>query len=137
MRRGAAPALLLVALIVAGCVYYPTVEDIGGIRIRPENGRAIRQPDGLSVYVDLASTGKYGDALVAVTTPVGKAQLVDGAGAPLARLEVPGATVVALTAQGAHVRLTELTRAVAPGDTILVTLVFERIGQVGAVTRVE
>jgi copper(I)-binding protein len=97
----------------------------------------VRQADGLSVYVDLASTGKYGDALVAVTTPVGKGQVVDAAGAPLARLEVPGATIVPLTAQGAHVRLTELVRAVAPGEVILVTLVFERSGQIGVVTRVE
>jgi copper(I)-binding protein len=137
MTRAAAATLLVAVLLLAGCVYYPTVEDVGGIRIRPQNGRAVRQPDGLAVYVDLASTGKYGDALVAVTTPVGKGQVVDAAGVPLARLEVPGATVVPLTAQGAHVRVTELVRAIPPGEVILVTLVFERLGQVGVVTRVE
>lgn len=137
MRRGAAPTLLLAVLLVAGCVRYPTIDDVGGIRIRPQNGRAVRLANGLAIYVDLASTGKYGDALVAVTTPVGKGQIVDAAGAPLARLDVPGTTVVPLTAQGAHVRLTELVRAVGPGEVILVTLVFERSGQLGVVTRVE
>jgi copper(I)-binding protein len=135
MRRGAALALLLPLL--AGCVYYPTIEDTGGVRIRPQNGRAVRKGGALAVYVDLASTGKFGDALVAVTAPVGKGEIVDAAGAPLTRLEVPGATTVPLTAQGAHVRLTDLTRAVAPGDVIVVTLVFEKSGHIGVVTRVE
>ena len=137
MTRGAALALLLGVVLLAGCVYYPTVEDIGGVRIRPENGRAVRRADGLAVYVDLASTGKFGDALVGVATPVGKAQLVDASGAPLTRLEVPGAATVPLTLEGPHVRLTELTRAVVPGEVIIVTLVFEKSGQLGVVTRVE
>jgi len=42
-------ALVLVGLLLAGCTYYPTIEDIGGIRIRPQNGRAVRQPTGLAV----------------------------------------------------------------------------------------
>jgi copper(I)-binding protein len=136
-RLCVAPALLLVLLLLAGCVYYPTIEDTGGVRIRPQNGRAVRQGAGLAVYVDLASTGKYGDALVGVTAPAGKGEIVDAAGAPIARLEVPGATTVALSAQGAHVRLSELKQAVVPGDVIVVTLVFERSGQIGVVTRVE
>jgi len=137
MTRGAALALLLGVVLFAGCVYYPTVEDIGGVRIRPENGRAVRRVDGLAVYLDLASTGKFGDALVAVIAPVGKGQLVDGSGVPVARLEIPGTAVVPLTAEGVHVRLTELVRAVVPGEVIIVTLVFEKSGQLGAVTRVE
>ena len=135
MTRGAALALLLV--LVAGCVYYPTVEDIGGVRIRPENGRAVRRADGLAVYLDLASTGKFGDALVGVVTPIGKGELVDASGVALARLEVPGTAAVPLTAEGPHVRVTELVRAVVPGEVIIVTLVFEKSGQLGVVTRVE
>lgn len=137
MRRGAAPALLLAILLLAGCVYYPTVDDVGGIRIRPEHGRAVRRAGGLDVYLELTSTGKSGDTLVAVMTPIGKGQVVDATGAPLPRLTIPGATVIALTAQGAHVRLTELARPVVPGEVIVITLVFERSGQIGVVTRVE
>ena len=137
MRLRAAPALLVAVLLLAGCVYYPTVADIGGVRIRPQNGRAVRHGTGLAIYADLANTGKYGDALIAVATPVGKGEIVDATATPIARLEVPGATTVPLTAEGAHVRLPTLSRAVAPGEVLVVTLVFEKSGEIGVPTRVE
>jgi copper(I)-binding protein len=138
MRRRLAP-LLLLALAIAGCVYYPTIPDVGGIRIRPQNGRAVRQPTGLALYMDLDSTGKYGDAVVGVIAPdVAKsAVLVDQAGQVVPRLEVPGTAVVRLFPQGPHILLTELARPVAPGEVVLITLVFEKVGNIGAITRVE
>jgi copper(I)-binding protein len=139
MRRGVARAALLLVLVIAGCTYYPTVPDVGGIRIRPMNGRAVRTPAGLALYVDLESTGKYGDAVIGVAAPdVAKSAALRGpAGEPVARVEVPGTAIVRLAPQGVHIALSDLTRAVAAGDVVLVTLVFEKIGNVGAITRVE
>jgi copper(I)-binding protein len=138
MTRRLAPAVLLLALVLGGCVYYPTIPDIGGIRIRPQNGRAVRQPTGLVLYMDLDSTGKYGDAVVGVLADVAKsAVLVDQAGQAVPRLEVPGVTLVRLFPQGPHIVLTDLSRPVQPGEVVLVTLVFEKIGNVGTITRVE
>jgi copper(I)-binding protein len=138
MKRRLAPAVLLLALVLGGCVYYPTIPDIGGIRIRPQNGRAVRQPTGLALYMDLDSTGKYGDAVVGVLADVAKsAVLVDQAGQTVPRLEVPGTTLVRLFPQGPHIVLTDLSRPVQSGEVVLVTLVFEKIGNVGTITRVE
>ena len=138
MRRPAAPAVLLLALAIAGCVYYPTIPDIGGIRIRPQNGRAVLQPPGLVVFADLASTGKYGDALVGATCDfANRASIVVPPGQPAGRVEVPGETVVILRPGGPHIVLTELTRDVRPGETVLVTLLFEKVGRIGVPTRVE
>jgi copper(I)-binding protein len=132
-------ALWLLALALGGCVHYPSVDDVGGIRIRPQNGRALRHQGGLVLYMDLDSTGKYGDAVVAVIAPpVAKsAVLLDQTGRPLSRLEVPGETRLRLFAEGPRIVLSDLTRPVVPGEAIIVTLVFEKIGNIGALTRVE
>jgi copper(I)-binding protein len=136
MARRAALAAL--TLLLAGCVHYPTVMDTGGVRIRTENGRAARRGADLAVSFDVVSTGKYGDVLVGVTTPVaGQAGLVDGSAAPLGRLEIPGATTVHFTAEGPHVVLSELRRPVERGETFIVTLLFEKSGGIGIVTLVE
>jgi copper(I)-binding protein len=135
MRRRAA---LLVALLLAGCTYYPTIPDVGGIRIRPQNGRAVVRPAGLAVFVDLASTGKYGDTLVGASSDVAKTAALVVPGAPKATgVEIPGATTVSLAPEGAHIVLTDLTRPVKPGDVVLVTLLFERLGRIGVPARVE
>lgn len=123
----------MLALVVAGCVHYPSVEDIGGIRITPRNGRAVRQPDGALVSMELRSTGKFGDVLMSAFSPVAReAQLV-----PAGRLEVPGTTVVALTPPGPHLVLSGLTRPLVPGESIIVTLIFEKSGGIGVITVVE
>ncbi|HEU4366629.1 MAG TPA: hypothetical protein VFV05_00195, partial [Methylomirabilota bacterium] len=92
MARRAALAAL--ALLLAGCVYYPTIMDAGGTRIRTENGRAVRDGAGALVYFDVNSTGKYGDVIVGVAAPIARqAQVVSGS-SPVTRLEIPGATTV-------------------------------------------
>ena len=138
MRR-AAPAALLAALLLAGCTYYPTIPDIGGIRIRPQNGRAVQQPAGLAVYMDLASTGKHGDTILGAQSDIARrASLVAPPGdQPVTRLEVPGDSFVRLSPDGAHIVLSELTRPVRPGETVLVTVLFERLGRIGVTTHVE
>jgi copper(I)-binding protein len=131
-------ALAVALLLTAGCVHYPSVNDAGGTRLRPEKGRAVRQGDSAQVFFDINSSGKFGDVITAVYSPVARqAGLVDGAGAPLARLEVPGATTMRFTAEGPHVVLSDLTRPLAAGETFIVTLVFEKSGGIGVITTVE
>ena len=135
VRRAALAALLL---LLAGCVYYPTVMDTGGVRIRTENGRAVRQGADLLVTFDVLSTGKFGDTIVGVVSPIAKqALLVNGPGAPLTRMEIPGAATVKFTPDGTHVVLGALQRPIERGDTFIVTLLFEKSGGIGVVTLLE
>ncbi len=137
-RTLVAVVLGVTLLASGGCVHYPNVTDAGGTMVRPDKGRALRQEGGAVVYFDLKSSGKYGDVITAVHTPVARqAQLVDARGEPLARVEVPGATIMSFTATGPHVVLTELTRPLVSGDTIIVTLVLEKIGGLGVIATVE
>lgn len=125
-------------MLIAGCVHYPTIMDVGGTRIRPERGRAVRQADGVAVYFDLKSTGTYGDAITAVSSEVARrAMLVDAQGVPVARLDVPGTTTMSFTAGGPHVVISDLTRPLVAGETIIVTLTLEKAGGLGIVTTVE
>ena len=135
VRRAALAALLLLA---SGCVYYPTVMDTGGVRLRTENGRAVRQGADLVVTFDVVSSGKYGDVLTGVVSPVAQqAALVNGSGAPVRRLEIPGATTVKFTPEPTHVVLSALQKPVERGETFIVTLLFEKSGGLGIVTLLE
>jgi copper(I)-binding protein len=135
MRRG---ALLLIALLLGGCVYYPTVPDIGGIRIRPANGRAVVQPEGVAIYMDIENTGGYPDTMLGITSEVARsATLINVPGDKTGRLEVPAATTVTLKPDGAYIMLTDLSRPLRSGEVIILTLVFERVGRIGVITRVE
>jgi copper(I)-binding protein len=135
VRRAALAAL---GLLLAGCVHYPTVMDAGGVRIRTENGRAVRQGADLVVTFDVVSTGKYGDVIVGVTTPIARqATLLDAAGRPLGRLQVPGAATVRFTPDGPHVVVTEVQRPIERGQTFILTLLFEKSGGIGVVTLLE
>jgi copper(I)-binding protein len=142
-RRVALPRphrAVLVALLVllAGCVHYPTVVGIGGVNVRGENGRAVREGDRLLVYFDVVSTGKFGDVITAVSAPVARrALLVDATGAALARFEIPGTTTVKLAPAGPHVVLTDFARPLIPRETFIVTLILEKSGGLGVVTVVE
>ena len=136
--RALAALALGLTLATGGCVHYPTVTDAGGTMVRPDKGRLVRQGEGAVVYFDLKSSGKYGDVITAVHTPVAaKAQLVDGRGQPLSRVSVPGASVMHFTESGPHVMLSELTRPLVLGDTIIVTLVLEKMGGLGVIAVVE
>ncbi|MBI2206366.1 MAG: copper chaperone PCu(A)C [Candidatus Rokubacteria bacterium] len=130
-------AVLAVIALCAGCIHYPTVEEAGNARIQPQNGRVVRDADGSArFYVDLHSTGKFGDVLTGVNMALAReARLVDAAGGD--RLEVPGITLVALRPGGPHVRVDGLTRALVPGEVVIVTLVFEKNGNIGVVSVVE
>jgi len=131
-------ALALAALVVAGCVYFPSVRDVGGVRFKPEKGRLVRQPDGAVFAMDLKSTGKYGDTLLSASAPIARrAQLVDQTGAPVASVEVPGETVMTFGAGAPRVVFSDLTRALTPGEVIIVTLNFAKYGNLGVISVVE
>ncbi|MBI2217945.1 MAG: copper chaperone PCu(A)C [Candidatus Rokubacteria bacterium] len=131
-------ALAVAVLVAAGCVHYPSVTEVGGTHIRPKRGRAVLQGDRAFFYVDLESTGKYGDVLTAVQTPLARqAILVGPSGLPVERVEVPGTTVVAFAPGAHHVVLAGFSRPLQKGEVIIVTLVFQKIGNLGVVTVVQ
>lgn len=131
-------ALALAAGLLAGCVHYPMVSDIGGVRIQPANGRVVRAGDGATFFADINSTGKFEDVLTHVETPIAhKAQLVDADGRPLERLTIAGTTLVHLAPAGPRVVLTELTRELQPGEVVIVTLVFQKAGAIGVIAPVQ
>ena len=135
-RRALGPVLALVVL--AGCVGYPMVNEVGGVRIQPVHGRVVREGAGAVFFADIDSTGKFDDVITRVETPIARrAQLVDASGAPLKRLTVPGTTVVRLAPGAERVQLSELTRELRPGEVVIVTLYFEKSGAVGVVAPVE
>jgi copper(I)-binding protein len=139
-QRAALTALLLLlsSSVLTGCVHYPTIIDIGGTNLRTANGRAVQKEGGALVVFEVISTGKYGDFITGVSTPVAKqARLVDAAGASVTRFEVPGATTMKFTAEGPHIVLSDLQRPLTPGETFIVTLVFEKSGGIGIVTAAE
>ena len=139
---GVGLALLVLAggVLAGGCTYYPSVVDMGGVRLRPEEGRAVRAANGqeAAVYFKLNSTGKYGDVLKGAESPlVRKAELRGPGGSRTREIEIPGATVVTFERNGPHIVLAELTRALEAGEVIIVTLHFEKSGALGLVTVVE
>lgn len=141
-RRGKATSrllLLLVGGLLAGaCVYYPTVEDVGGVRLLPQQGRVVRNGDGALFFVDINSPGMFEDTLVRVETPIAKRfQFVTQAGEPLEKLLVPGIGLLRLHPGGERVALSELTRELKAGEVVIVTLFFEKSGALGVVSPVE
>ncbi|MGH7312863.1 MAG: copper chaperone PCu(A)C, partial [Candidatus Rokuibacteriota bacterium] len=127
-------------VLAGGCTYSPSVVDKGGVRLRPEEGRAVRSANGqeAAVYFKINSTGKYGDVLRGAESPLARKAALRGAGgSPIREIEIPGATVVTFHRGGPHIALAELTRALEPGEVIIVTLHFEKSGALGLVTVVE
>jgi hypothetical protein len=129
---------LALLVLLGGCVYYPTVGDIGGVHLLPERGRIVRNGDGALFFVDITNTGNSPDVLGRIEVPIAKrAQLVSQSGEPLALLTVPGASSVRLHSGGERVALSELTRELKAGEVVIVTLVFEKSGSIGVVSPVE
>jgi copper(I)-binding protein len=135
--RGA--LLALGVLAASGCVYYPNVRDLGGVRLRPTDGRVQRAAaDELVVSFILHSTGKYGDILVGAEAPVARrAELRTPAGAVVSEVEIPGESIVTFQGGGPRVVLTGLTRTPQPGEVVLVTLHFRKSGALGLLAVVE
>jgi copper(I)-binding protein len=140
-RRLRAAGVTLTLLLLAGaCTYFPSVRDVGGVRLQPERARAVRSGSANEavVYFRLRSTGKYGDVLTGVETPVARrAELRSSGGSPVGEIEIPGESVVNFQEDGPRVVLADLTRPLTPGEVIIVTLFFQKSGALGLVTVVE
>ncbi len=98
----------------------------------------------MAVYATIANRGDVVDTLVAVSVPHARASMhhtvgpSDGAKVmmPASMLLVPAKSFVRFAPGGSHVMLDELTRRIAPGDTLNVTFSFRRAGKVQATARV-
>jgi len=138
MHRAELLGLVLVCLV--GCnVSYPSVDQTGEPVIRPENGHVLRPaPAGgrAVVYVDVVNRGGAADTLLGVLSDVaGRAELRDGSGR-LGKVYIPPASTVALASEGRHIELLDLKQPLQTGDVIIVTLLFEKSGAIGAITAV-
>jgi copper(I)-binding protein len=139
-RSGTAALVVLLLLLTAGCVYYPSAADVGGVRLTPEKGRLHRSASAneAALYFDLASAGKFGDVLTGAESSIARrAALVDSGGSTVSRLEIPGGTVVHFAAGGPRIVLSDLTRPLTPGEVVIVTLHFEKSGAIGVISVVE
>ena len=137
-RRLAAVSLTTAVLLSAGCVHYPTVEELGGIQFKAENARAVRKAGAAECYLDLNSTGKYPDVLRGAVSAVAKRAVIIGPGdQPVERLDILPQTRFPFSPGGYRVVLTELTHPLQPGEIIIITLMFERYGAFGIITVVQ
>jgi copper(I)-binding protein len=135
---GPGTVIVALALVLAGCVYYPTVGDIGGANLAPERGRVVRNGDGALFFVDITNSGISEDFLVRVEMPLAKrAQILSATGEAVPKLSVRGPSLLRLRADGERVALSELTRELKAGEVVIVTLFFEKSGAVGVVSSVE
>lgn len=89
-----------------------------------------------AAYLTITNRGTADDALLAVTSASGTAQVhstsTDGGimrMRPLERLPVPSGETVKLAPGGTHVMLTGLKAPLAAGDRVEMTLRFERSGE--------
>jgi copper(I)-binding protein len=133
-------ALALAVLPLAACTYYPTVQDVGGVRLQPEEGRVVRQSDANAAifHVQLKSTGKYGDVLLRAEAPIARrAELVAANGTPVGQIEIPGETVMHFGVGGPRIVLSDLTRTLTPGEVVIVTLHFQKSGALGIISVVQ
>jgi copper(I)-binding protein len=132
--------LVFVLVSFGGCTMsYPTVAQTGEPVIRPENGRVLQAAPagGRAVcYVEVVNQGGAADTLVGVVSDIaGRAELRDRSGR-LSKVRIPPASKVGLTSEERHIELYDLKQDLRTGDVIIVTLLFEKSGAIGAITAV-
>jgi copper(I)-binding protein len=140
LARSVPAALLLLgtAALVAACTYFPSVLDVGGVRLQPERGRLVLQGGSAVLLVKVESTGKYGDTLTGADSALARhAELIGEAGTRVTQIEIPGATTFRMKENGPVVVLSDFTRPLSPGEVVIVTLRFVKSGAIGIVTVVE
>lgn len=131
MRLGTA----LAALLLLSCS-----QDGGGtpdIQVGDAWARATTPgKSATAAYLTIANRGAADDALVGVTSASGTAQvhstsMEDGIMRmrPLERLPIPSGEAVKLAPGGTHVMLTGLDAPLAAGDSVELTLRFEKSGE--------
>jgi copper(I)-binding protein len=139
LRRLLRPCVGLVVLLVAlsRVAAAEPVATVGEIAIHDACARAsLGAMKTSAAYMTLEVIGDQGDRLIAAASPVAEAatlhaHLMDGGVArmrPLAAIEVaPGAPTV-LAPGGLHIMLTGLHQRLVEGETLPLSLTFERAG---------
>ncbi len=146
--RARIPALALViglVVVLGGCsssgasVSPATSTAAGGIAVSDAWARAAAQDGTSAAYLTIANGGSTSDRLLSVSTPAaGSAQLhetmSDPSGMtgmqPVDGIDIPAGGQVQLKPGGYHIMLMELTKALAAGEAIQLTLVFQKAGPV-------
>jgi len=116
----------------------PGTVTLGTLRIENAWTRAAGQGAQGAGFVTIRNTGSEADTLVAASTPgAGRVELHTSLREgdvmrmrPVANIPVPAGGSVALAPGGLHMMLMGLTRPLAVGQVVPVTLRFERAGQV-------
>jgi copper(I)-binding protein len=145
---------LAIAVVAAGCAQ-PAMQSRTKSGIHLENAWARRAPamahghsgghgatahgdaGNGAVYVTIVNHGGSADALVGATTDAAKTvelhETVQEGGVmkmrPLPRFEVPGGGRLEMKPGGHHIMLLGLKRDLKPGDTVSVTLTFDKAGR--------
>ena len=133
-------ALLAVLALAAGCTSYPSLAKTGTVKVRPENGRVLSPASAggkATVYVDVVNNGGADDTLMGVMSEVaGRAELRSRHGT-IDHIVIPAATMVPLASEDRHIQLYDLKRELREGDVIIVTLLLQKSGAIGAITVVK
>jgi copper(I)-binding protein len=137
MRYWAGVAAVLLAVSELGAA--EPVATVGEVAIHDAWARAsLGQIRTSAAYLTLEVTGDEADRLIAAASPVAEdatlhAHVMDGGVArmrPVAAIEIaPGAPTV-LEPGGLHIMLTDLDQKLVEGETLPLTLTFERAGTV-------
>jgi hypothetical protein len=133
MRGRLALATLASLLALAACG-----GSEGGLRVEDA---WVRQPVGerpAAAYMTIVNDGAQADALLGAATEVAESAelhetVMEGTVMkmrPVSRLEIPAGERVALEPGGLHIMLKGITQELKPGDTITLTLRFQRAGQI-------
>lgn len=136
MRSGIIILLLSTALILAACG-----SGSAGPQIAVEDAWARPAPaagGNTAVYARLVNTGREADQLtggkssLATAVEVHKTTMAEGVMKmePISRLEIPAKGEVQLQPGGLHVMVIDLNMPLSPGDTIPITLRFEKSGEI-------
>jgi copper(I)-binding protein len=101
------------------------------------HGGSAMNPDNSAVYVTISNHQSEADALVSATTDIATAvelhETIERDGKmvmqPRLQFDVPAGGTLAMKPGSYHIMLLGLKQALQPGDTVNVTLTFEKAGQ--------
>jgi copper(I)-binding protein len=138
MKQAPEPAILVTALLLAGCGRGPAPIHAGDLSILPGYANAAPSGDGGVAYFVTRNGGGEPDTLLSVAVAgartahlhtVARAGGAEGM-APLANLSVPPGGALVLRPGEAHLMFEGLDRALRLGDTVRIQLRFAHNGQV-------
>lgn len=134
LRRAAAIVVLSICAPALGAV---AADSTTTIQLRDAHARIMPGAQVGAAYVRITNAGKEPDRLTAVSTPIaGKAEIhsmTDDNGVMKMRpvadvIEVKPGETVELKPGGLHIMLTDLKSAPKPGESIPLTLIFQKAG---------